>query len=122
MIIEDLKKDFDNNFEQVIANYLLERISVDGELEFKLTMTDKTLSGCINYIISCAKNESMINSCAIVSDEKVFGWVVHYFIEDSIKEESVISNKKKERIKVEVVKPEKSVGKSIEQLSLFDEV
>lgn len=130
-----------------IADYLLTRIETDQCLKEKLEETNKTLKGCIEYVKSEAKKQAE-NGMAWVSDEEVWEWVVHYYLEDSLDfepktaaskeekpkkekepktkkvetlfgEEEIVIEKKKTAPKVE--KPKKDIKEDLEdQLTLFD--
>ena len=126
MTLEQLKKQ-DKKYAQVIADYLLKRIETDKCLEEKILTTQKTLIGCIDYCKEQAR-EQVEDGVAIITDEEVFGWSVHYFLEDTI-EESLPTIKISEMIKPSVQstieKKETSKKKEAkkvlaEQLSLFD--
>lgn len=125
-----------------IADYLLTRIETDQCLKEKLEETNKTLKGCIEYVKSEARKQAE-NGMAWVSDEEVWEWVVHYYLEDSLDfepkaaapkkekepktkkvetlfgEEEIVIEKKKATPKVE--KPKKDIKEELEnQLTLFD--
>lgn len=51
----------------------------------KINNGKKTLQGCWGYITAEAKKQA-VNGCACIEDNTVFGWAMHYFEEDSIKE------------------------------------
>ena len=51
----------------------------------KINNGKKTLQGCWNYITAEAKKQA-VNGCACIEDNTVFGWAMHYFEEDTIKE------------------------------------
>lgn len=143
MTIEQLKQQ-DKRHAQKIAEYLLERIETDQPLKEKLESTNKTLKGCVAYCKQEARKQAEDN-VAMVTDEEVYEWVVHYFLEDSINcetketpkketkkkepkvekvetlfgEEEIVVEEKKAATKVE--KPKKDVKESFcEQLALFD--
>ena len=82
MNLEALKK-LDKKYAQAIANYLLNRIETDECLKAKLEETNKTLKGCVEYVKKEAKKQAEDN-VAIIEDQQVYEWVVHYFLEDSI--------------------------------------
>lgn len=126
-------KSLDKKYAQVIADYLLKKIEDDKQLEEKLLKTDKTLQGCINYVKKEAQKQAE-DGIAVILDAEVFGWAIHYFIEDEVNEEDKpieynpeknkapqkdeevkkIENPKKQPKKKEVEK------KLYDQLSLFD--
>lgn len=147
MDLEALKK-LDKKYAQAIANYLLNRIETDECLNNKLLETNKTLKGCVEYIKSEAKKQAEDN-VAIIEDQQVYEWSVHYFLEDSLDcepkakpskkknknddeeeeetekvvtlfgEEEVVKEKKKSTPKE--TKTKKDIEKKlVEQISLFD--
>lgn len=133
MNIEQLKKQ-DKKHAQRIADYLLERIESDLPLREKLESTTKTLKGCVDYCKQQARKQAEDN-CVMVTDEEVFEWCVHYFLEDSIKEGAIINDtsikkapNKEQDTKQEKVAKSKNSSQNIkdikenfmEQLSLFD--
>lgn len=137
MTLEQLKQQ-DKKHAQRIADYLLERIEVDSCLKEKLETTNKTLKGCVEYVKSEAQKQAEDN-VAWCTDEEVFGWCVHYFLEDSLDYEDKPKEEKKpkaktvetlfgtEKVEVEKKKAAPKVEKKkdikkdfIEQMSLFD--
>lgn len=137
MNIEQLKAQ-DKKYAQVIADYLIKRCETDKTLEEKILATNKTLKGCVEYCKSEAKEQAE-DGVAVIVDEEVFGWVVHYFLEDDLdfekKEEPEKAPKKKtkqvttlfgeeteeESKPEEKKKPKKEVKEKLAvQLSLFD--
>lgn len=138
MTLEQLKQQ-DKKHAQAIADYLVKRCEEDKYLEEKILNNDKTLVGCIDYCKQQAKEQAE-DGCAMVTDEEVYGWCVHYFLEDSLNCEPKPKEKpkKKEPKKVETLfgeeiieeneqkkpsnpKPKKEVKQALgEQLSLFD--
>ena len=82
MNLEALKK-LDKKYAQAIANYLLNRIETDECLKVKLEETNKTLKGCVEYVKKEAKKQ-VEDNVAIIEDQQVYEWAVHYFLEDSL--------------------------------------
>lgn len=132
MTIEQLKIQ-DKKHAQVIANYLIKRIENDQCLKEKIEATDKTLKGCIDYCKSEARKQAE-DGCAMILDDEVYEWAVHYFLEDSIKENfknklttpaatdediKKYNNQSTPRTKKETAKKE-AKQKLVEQLTLFD--
>ena len=131
----DLKKlkELDKKYAQVIADYLLKQIEDDKQLEEKILTTDKTLQGCINYVKKEAQKQAE-DGVAVILDAEVFGWAIHYFLEDEVNEEFKPTEYNPEKYKapqkdkevVEVEKPKKQPKKKevekklYDQLSLFD--
>ena len=69
--------------QQRVKEYLEQNVS--DLLAEKINNGKKTLQGCWNFIVSEAKKKA-VSGCACIEDKEVFGWAVHYFEEDSIKE------------------------------------
>ena len=143
MNLESLKK-LDKKYAQAIASYLLGRIETDECLRAKLEETNKTLKGCVDYVKSEAKKQAE-DGVAMIEDNQVYDWCVHYFLEDNLDfEPKAKENKedKKEKIEEETEtvetllgeeevvkekkkakdsKPKKNVKEDFaKQLSLFD--
>lgn len=132
MTIEQLKKQ-DKKHAQAIANYLIKRVETDQCLKEKIENTNKTLKGCIDYCKSEAKKQAE-DGCAMILDDQVYEWAVHFFLEDTIKENSTnkfatpaptyddikkYNDQASPKIKKETIKkPAKK--KLVEQLTLFD--
>ena len=145
MNLESLKK-LDKKDAQAIASYLLGRIETDECLRAKLEETNKTLKGCVDYVKSEAKKQAE-DGVAMIEDNQVYDWCVHYFLEDNLDfepkekenkedkkekieeetekvetllgEEEVVKEKKKANVKA--AKPKKNIKEDFaKQLSLFD--
>ena len=100
MNLESLKK-LDKKYAQVIANYLLERIETDECLRAKLEETNKTLKGCVDYVKSEAKKQAE-DGVAMIEDNQVYDWCVHYFLEDNLDfEPKAKENKEDNKEKIE---------------------
>ena len=111
MNLESLKN-LDKKYAQVIANYLLERIETDECLRAKLEETNKTLKGCVDYVKSEAKKQAE-DGVAMIEDNQVYDWCVHYFLEDNLDfEPKAKENKedKKEKIEEETEKVDTLFG------------
>lgn len=70
--------------QQAVLQYLESNAS--DVLAEKINNGSKTLEGCWKFIESQAKKKAKGQSCVCCTDQEVFGWAVHYFEEDSIKE------------------------------------
>lgn len=90
MDLETLRK-IESKQVQIIGNFLIERMSEDNLLKQKLLETEKTLEGCLNYVKSQAKKQAEDNM-AWIADDVVFGWVLDYYLDDSIEENKVPKN------------------------------
>lgn len=101
-----------------IAEYLQNR----DDLKDKLENPKKSLNEMFKYIIGEASKHKTDN-CAVIDDETVFGWAVHYYDEDDIKIAKV--NAKAECVSQSKVKPVKAKAKKEKlsdtiQLNLFE--
>lgn len=81
--MKQLKLEAKNPSQELIKKYLEQNAS--DLLAEKINNGTKTLQGCWNYIVGEAKKKA-VEQCACIEDKEVFGWAVHYFEEDSIKE------------------------------------
>ncbi len=79
-------------YKKIIADHIVKRLDNDEHLLNKMSETKKTLTGCLNYVKSEAKKQAQ-DGVAVIPDEDVFNWCVHYFLEDSILEEPKIDVK-----------------------------
>lgn len=66
-----------------ILDYINENAS--EALTEKINSGKKTMAGCFDYIKNEAKKQA-VKGCACIEDQEVYGWAMHYFEEDSIKE------------------------------------
>lgn len=73
-------------FEKAIKAYLDARAEKDEVFAKKYQEGGKTIGGCCSYIISEVKKRSK-GKDTVMGDDEVYGLAVHYFDEDSIKEE-----------------------------------
>lgn len=119
--------------EKIILQYLESNVS--EVLAEKINSGTKTLADCWKFITECARKEAK-DGCACIRDDVVFGWAVHYFEEDSIKEGGKAAVEKVEtyevtptgikKVKEEKKKPEPKEMKKEEvvqlegQITLFD--
>jgi len=78
-----------NAFKETIKAYLDKRASEDELFAVTYQKENKNLDECCNYVAKCAKD----GGCAGYADEEVFGWAVHYYDEDDIKNIKPISGK-----------------------------
>lgn len=121
MTLEQLKKQ-DKKYAQRIADYLLKRVEEDPYLKEKLETTNKTLKGCVAYVKSEAQKQAEDNM-AWCSDEEVYGWCVHYFLEDSLNFEPKVTKKKSEKEDDDIdEEEEKPQTKTVETLFGTEEI
>lgn len=86
------------SYQDAILNYLEDNAS--ESLIQKINAGKKTLEGCFNFIKDCAKKEAKAG-CACIEDKVVYGWAVHFFEEDEIKETEKAEKVAKKEIKTE---------------------
>lgn len=72
-----------NANEQRVLDYL--EANASDVLAEKINTGKKTLKGFFGYASGEAR-KTAVNGCACVEDKTVFGWAIHYFEEDEIKE------------------------------------
>ena len=72
-----------SNFESTIKSYLDKRSEEDSLFAKAYAKAGKTIKECCNYIVSQAKKMQQ-NGCAVIADDIVFGWAVHYYDEDNV--------------------------------------
>jgi len=96
-----------NAFKETIKAYL-DKIASEDEL-FAVTYQkeNKNLDECCNYVAKCAKD----GGCDGYADEEVFGWAVHYYDEDDIKNIKPISGKVVVNHTVELTEEDKALAK-----------
>lgn len=78
-----------NAFKDAIKNYLDKRATEDELFAVTYQKESKSLDECCNYVMECAQK----GGAAGYTDEEVFGWAVHYYDEDDIKNIKPISGK-----------------------------
>ena len=96
------------------------------ELIRKINATDKDIPDALNYVKNQVRSRA-VNGCAAVEDVEVYGMIIHYFEEDSIKKGT--SPAKSNRIETKTQKPKEEKPKAAAvqktndlagQMSLFD--
>lgn len=97
-----------NQFKETIKAYLDKRASEDELFAVTYQKENKNLEECCNYVMKCAKD----GGCAGYSDEEVFGWAVHYYDEDDIKNIKPISGKVIINKSVELTEEDKAQAKA----------
>lgn len=130
-----IKLTANNANEQRVLDYLEENAS--EVLAEKINDGNKTLNGFFAYARGEAQKLA-VNGCACVEDQTVFGWAIHYFEEEDIKEpttakepakvikatkaaEAPVKAKKDEKPSTRTEKTKKTEDKPVSgQISLFD--
>lgn len=96
-----------NAFKETIKAYLDKRAVEDELFAVTYQKENKNLDECCNYVAKCAKD----GGCAGYADEEVFGWAVHYYDEDDIKNIKPISGKVVVNHTVELTEEDKALAK-----------
>ncbi|MBF4484410.1 PcfK-like family protein [Flavobacterium sp. CSZ] len=96
-------------FKEAIQNYLEKRAAEDELFAVTYKKENKSLEECCNYIMNCAQS----GGCGGYSDNEVFGWAVHYYDEDDIKNIKSVSGKVIVNHSVELSEEDKA--KAVEQ-------
>lgn len=94
-------------FKESIKSYLDKRAAEDELFAVTYKKENKNLDECCNYVMECAKK----GGCAGYSDDEVFGWAVHYYDEDDIKNIKPISGSVIVNRSVELSEEEKAEAK-----------
>lgn len=76
-----------NAFKETIKAYLDKRASEDELFAVTYQKENKNLDECCNYVVQCAKE----GKCDGYDPSEVFGWAVHYYDEDDVKNIKPIS-------------------------------
>ena len=101
--------------EKIIKKYLAQRSLTDDSVARNMKKPNKSIKGCCDYIKKKAK-EAAKDNVAMIADEVVYGWAVHYFDEDNLQED------KKAVPTAKVIVPKKEVEKqNCIQFDLFAE-
>lgn len=104
-----------------VVEYLLSR----KDMNEKYLNEEKTLKQMVEYIRSEAKKKAS-NGIAMIEDDEVYGWAIHYFDEPNEKLKLSKVEKSIEKKEIEKInKPEKKENKNKNwipegQISLFD--
>ena len=70
-----------NTFEKIIKDYIEKFAQGDAVFASKYEKSGKDIEGCCRYIKSEARKQAQ-NGCAVIKDDEVYGWAVHYFDEE----------------------------------------
>ena len=72
-------------FETIIKEHLEKKAGSDAVFAEKFiercNTDQKAIAGCCAYITAEAKKKA-VNGCAVIADDEVFGWAIHYFDEN----------------------------------------
>ena len=103
------------DFKECIKAHLDKMAQQDFAFAERYKLENKSIDQCCKYITSEAKKQAK-NGCAAIEDAVVYGWAVHYYMEDEVKIEKV--NAKVTAPKVEKpkeIKPIKALVKDKKQ-------
>lgn len=111
-----------NAFKETIKAYLDKRAAEDELFATTYKKENKNLDECCSYVMQCAQK----GGAQGYADEEVFGWAVHYYDEDDIKNIKSVNAKvvvnhtieKPKPLPKKVVEPVKEVPK-VQQVGLF---
>ena len=108
-------------YKSAIIGYLRERCKTDTYLAEACKKENKSLDGCIKYIVEQARKKAE-NNVAVILDAEVFEWAVHYILEDSLNCETDKKSEEKTAEKsVESPEKEKSVPSKKSKKTIADE-
>jgi hypothetical protein len=96
-----------NAFKETIKTYLEKRAFEDELFAVTYQKPNKNLDECCNYVLQYAKE----GNCAGYSDDEVFGWAVHYYDEDDIKNIKPISGRVVVNQAIELTEEDKKLAK-----------
>lgn len=111
-------------YKKMIAKYLKERCETDPFLAEAVQKPGKTLDGVIKYVTSEARKKATGN-VAVIPDDEVYSWAVHYILEDSldsepgkaekpVKEEKKVQKKESDKVKLKIVKQEPTIAQELQ--------
>ena len=117
----DITEQAKQAYKTAIIGYLRERCKTDTYLAEACKKENKSLDGCIKYIVEQARKKAE-NNVAVIPDAEVFEWAVHYILEDSLNCETDKKSEEKTAEKsVESPEKEKSVSTKKSKKTIADE-
>ncbi len=117
--------DLDRQYKKMIAQALQKRMDEDPLFKAKCDSSTKTLEGVLSYVKGEARKQSE-GGCAVIADEEVYQWAVHYVIEDSLDCEPKTTKAKAKPAKSvantpeNVAKPRKTLKAQVDDQLMFD--
>ena len=72
------------DFKETIKKHLDKVAQQDFAFAERYKLENKSLDKCCKYIMSEAKKHAKAG-CAAIEDAVVYGWAVHYYMEDNVK-------------------------------------
>ncbi len=76
------------DFKDCIKAHLDKMAQQDFAFAERYKLESKSIDNCCKYIMAKAKKQAK-GGCAAVEDAIVFGWAVHYYMEEEVKTEEV---------------------------------
>ena len=117
----DITEQAKQAYKTAIIGYLRERCKTDTYLAEACKKENKSLDGCLKYIVEQARKKAE-NNVAVIPDAEVFEWAVHYILEDSLNCESGKNSEEKSAEKpVEGPEKEKPVSVKKSKKTIADE-
>ncbi|MBQ0154120.1 MAG: PcfK-like family protein, partial [Bacteroidales bacterium] len=78
-----------NQYEELIWKHLEGVAAQDPVFAEKLKDEKHSIKGCMKYITDEARKQA-VQGCAMVEDQVVYGWAIHYYDEE-VKEPEVVA-------------------------------
>ena len=99
-------------FKEIIKAHLDKMAQQDFAFAERYKLESKNLNSCCDYIRSEAKKHAKAG-CAAIEDAVVYGWAVHYYMEDSVKIDTTAQAKV---VAPKAEKPKESTPKQVKAL------
>ncbi|MGE4321024.1 MAG: Cas9 inhibitor AcrIIA9 family protein [Acholeplasmataceae bacterium] len=108
--VDKTKKLSDKHWSNPIVDYLLKESLNDENLKKQIMDDSKSIEGMCDFIVKKASKQKD-GGHAVVSDEDVFSWAIHYFIESNENIEKEVGKKPVKAVVNNNQSSEKSVKK-----------
>ena len=110
-------------FKEIIKAHLDKMAQQDFAFAERYKLESKNLNSCCDYIRTQAKKHAKAG-CAAIEDAVVYGWAVHYYMEDSVKidtsaQAKVVTPKESKPKQVKALVKDKKNENNCVQLDLF---
>jgi hypothetical protein len=103
---------------QKVLTYVLGQVEIDTKLAQRVALDNKTVDKMWAYITGEARKLAVGNT-AIVDDETVYGWAIHYFIEADTELKVETKQETDDETSNPIETPKKVIAKpEVEQLKL----
>lgn len=115
-------ENLDKQYKRMIAQALQKRMDEDPLFKAKCEESEKTLDGVLSYVKGEAEKQRE-GRCAVIPDEEVYQWAVHYVIEDSLDCEPKTTKAKaspSKSVAEPVEKPKKTLKAQVDEQLTFD--